>query len=76
MLVQLDDQLVEELDELASETGTSRSELVRCGAVALLETYRVRREDARLAEAYRRQPQDPVLVDTAARLAAETVPPW
>jgi metal-responsive CopG/Arc/MetJ family transcriptional regulator len=76
VLVQLDDQLVEQLDELATETGISRSELVRRGAVALLEAYRVRRDDVRLVEAYRRQPQDPVLVETAARLAAETAPPW
>jgi len=37
VLVQLDDDLVSRLDHLASERGTSRSELLRNGAIAVLE---------------------------------------
>lgn len=76
VLVQLDGYLVEELDAVASELGTSRSELLRRGAVVVLEAYRERRADERLVEAYQRQPQDPVLSETLARLAAESTPPW
>lgn len=76
VLVQLDGSLVEELDALASELGTSRSELLRWAAVVVLAAHRERRADKRLLEAYRRQPQDPLLSETLARLAAESAPPW
>jgi metal-responsive CopG/Arc/MetJ family transcriptional regulator len=76
VLVQLDDDLVARLDNLASEWGTSRSELLRRGAVAVLEADELRHADHELQDAYRRIPQDPHLVESAARLAAETVPEW
>ena len=76
VLVQLDDELVANLDELARRRGVSRSELLRQGALAVLEAEEVAVADAQLQEAYRRQPQDPVLVDAARRLAAETAPAW
>jgi metal-responsive CopG/Arc/MetJ family transcriptional regulator len=36
VLVQLDDELVARLDEVAARRGVSRSELVRRGALALI----------------------------------------
>jgi hypothetical protein len=76
VLVQLDDQLVAELDTLARRRGVSRSELLRQGALAVLEADELRAADAELQEAYRRHPQDPALVDAASRLASETAPEW
>lgn len=76
VLVQLDDGLVARLDQLAADEGTSRSELLRRGADAVLEAARLARADDELIAAYRRIPQEPGLVETAARLAASTVPEW
>jgi metal-responsive CopG/Arc/MetJ family transcriptional regulator len=76
VLVQLDDELVRRLDALATRLGTSRSELLRRGAQAVLEAEELMAADRRLVEAYRVQPQDPAIVAAAARLAAETAPPW
>ena len=47
----------------------SRSELLRQGALAVLEAEEVATADARLQEAYRRQPQDPALVDAGREIA-------
>jgi len=76
VLVQLDDDLVGQLDELARRRGLSRSELLRRGALAVLAAEELDAADTLLQEAYRRQPQDPVLVEAARRLAAETAPTW
>jgi predicted transcriptional regulator len=76
VLVQLDEELVRRLDALAAQVGTSRSELLRRGALAVLEAEELAAADRRLAEAYRAQPQDPAIVAAAARLAGETAPPW
>jgi hypothetical protein len=76
VLVQLDDDLVERLDSLASRRKVSRSELLRRGALAVLEAEELADADNTLVEAYRRQPQDPLLLESAARLAAETAPEW
>jgi len=76
VLVQLDDELVRRLDALAARLGTSRSKLVRRGALAVLEAEELAAADRRLVEAYRALPQDPAIVAVAARLAAETAPPW
>jgi DNA-binding FadR family transcriptional regulator len=76
VLVQLDDDLVDRLDRMAERLDVSRSALIRRGALAVLEADRLVEADRRLVEAYRRDPQDPVLVDAARRLAAETVPEW
>jgi metal-responsive CopG/Arc/MetJ family transcriptional regulator len=76
VLVQLDDELVSRLDRLASERGTNRSELLRRGALAVLDAEDLRQADLDLQAAYRRIPQDPAVVQAAARLAAETAPEW
>lgn len=76
VLVQLDDELVRRLDALAAKIGTSRSELLRRGAAAVLETSELAEADHALIDAYRRQPQDPAIVAAAARLAAQTAPKW
>ncbi|MGH3442338.1 MAG: ribbon-helix-helix protein, CopG family [Nitriliruptorales bacterium] len=76
MLVQLDDDLVARLDALAAAQGISRSQLLRRGARAVLEAEDQARADEQLRDAYRRQPQDPLLVEAAASLAAETAPDW
>lgn len=76
VLVQLDDDLVTRLDHLASERGTSRSELLRMGAVAVLDAADLTRADDELRGAYRRIPQDPDVVQLAARLATATMPEW
>lgn len=76
MLVQLDDDLVARLDRLAAERGTNRSELLRRGAVAVLDAEELRKSDAELQASYRFIPQDPIVVEVAARLASETMPNW
>ena len=76
VLVQLDDDLVEQLDELAAVLGTNRSELMRRGAQAVLDAARLAEADRELQAAYRRQPADPTLVQSARRLAAGTAPAW
>jgi metal-responsive CopG/Arc/MetJ family transcriptional regulator len=76
VLVQLDDELVDRLDTLASALGTSRSELLRGGAQAILEAEQLASADRELQAAYRRQPADPALVDSARRLAVHTSPEW
>ena len=76
VLVQLDDDLVEALDAAAEEAGSSRSELLRTAARALLESRVIARDEAALVAAYRPRPQDPLLVETARRLAAQNVSEW
>lgn len=76
VLVQLDDQLVAELDRLATAEGTSRSDLVRRSVLALLQAAEVAQADRELQDAYRRTPADPALVEAARRLAADNAPSW
>jgi metal-responsive CopG/Arc/MetJ family transcriptional regulator len=76
VLVQLDDELVERLDRLADQQGTSRSDLLRRGAAAVLEASELAAADRELQESYRRIPQDPAVVAAATRLAAHTAPEW
>jgi metal-responsive CopG/Arc/MetJ family transcriptional regulator len=76
VLVQLDDDLVARLDVVADRRGVSRSELLRRGALALLDAEDARAADEELREAYRRVPQDRAIVAAAARLASETAPEW
>lgn len=76
VIVQLDDKLVAELDKAAAQDGVSRSELIRMASLALIEARRIRRLEKKLVDAYTKIPQDPVLVETARRLAAETTPSW
>jgi hypothetical protein len=76
VLVQLDDELVRLLDLLAGKLGTSRSELLRRGALAIIEAAELAEADRQLVDAYRRWPQDPAVAVAAARLAAQTAPDW
>ena len=76
VLVQLDDDLVTRLDELARRGDVSRSELLRRGAIAVLEADRLTQADKRLVEAYQRQPLDAALLEASRQLAAETAPEW
>jgi metal-responsive CopG/Arc/MetJ family transcriptional regulator len=76
VLVQLDDDLVARLDAVADRRGVSRSELLRRGALALLDAEDARAADEELREAYRRVPQDRAIVAAAARLASKTAPEW
>lgn len=76
VIVQLDDNLVAELDKAAAQEGVSRSELIRRASLALIEARKILKLEKRLVDAYTRVPQDPVLVETARRLAAETTPGW
>ena len=73
VLVQLDDDLVTELDRIAEAQSTSRSELLRRGARAVIEAEEAAAADAELIAAYRRQPPDPALTQSAARLATRTL---
>ena len=74
--MQLDDELVQRLDDLAKDQGTNRSELLRRGALAVLTAAELESADRQLQAAYRRTPQDPALVEAAQRLAASTAPEW
>ena len=76
VLVQLDDELIERLAQIAKTQGTNRSELLRRGARAVIEAEGLVAADADLIDAYQRQPADPALVQSAARLAAQTTPQW
>jgi len=76
VLLQLDDDLVERLDELADRMDVSRSEVLRRGALAVLEAARIDEAERALVAAYQRRPQDPALVATTGRPVAETVPEW
>lgn len=76
VLVQLDDDLVAQLDALAATLETSRSDLLRRGARAVLEAEASAADDRAFRDAYTRVPADAALVRAAGRLAAETAPPW
>lgn len=76
VLVQLDDELIERLAQIAEAQGTSRSALLRRGARAVIEAEELAAADAELIDSYRRQPPDPALVQSATRLAAQTAPQW
>jgi len=76
VLVQLDDDLVEQLDSLATELGTNRSELLRRGAQAVISAEDLAEADRELESAYHRQPADPALIQSARRLATQTTPAW
>jgi len=76
VLVQLDDDLVARLDELAAQLGTNRSELLRRGANAVIAAEEFAMADRELIAGYQRQPPEPALVQSARRLAARTAPAW
>ena len=76
VLVQLDDDLVEALDRIAAVRGTSRSEVLRRAARAIVEADEEARADAELIAAYTAQPQDPAETDAYMRIAIESWPDW
>lgn len=76
VLVQVDDDLVERLDEIADRSSTSRSELLRRGARAVIDANDLAAADRDLQAAYLRDPPDGALVRSARRLAAQTAPEW
>jgi metal-responsive CopG/Arc/MetJ family transcriptional regulator len=76
VLVQLDDSLVERLDILAKRAEVSRSELLRRGALAVLQADEWARADDRLVQSYERYPPDAALMDSSRRLASETASEW
>jgi len=76
VLVQLDDDMVERLDEIASRASVSRSELLRRAALAVIEADEWAQADERLIEGYTKHPPDPVLLAVSRRLATENAPEW
>lgn len=76
VLVQLDDELVEKLDEIARRTKASRSELLRRAAQSVIEADEWAQADKRLVDGYTKYPPDPLLLQVSERLAAETAPEW
>ena len=76
VLVQLDDDLVGKLDEIASRISVSRSELLRRAALAVIEADKSAQADERLIEGYIKHPPDPVLLEASRRLATENAPEW
>lgn len=76
VLVQLEDELVARLDEVAGRLEISRSELLRRGAAAVLDADELAQADKRLVDAYRKAPPDAALLESARRLAAKTAPEW
>ena len=76
VLVQLDDELVHRLDEIARALGTNRSELLRRGAQAVISAEELAGADRDLTAAYVRQLPDPALVRSARELASRTAPEW
>ncbi|MGI8518808.1 MAG: ribbon-helix-helix protein, CopG family [Acidimicrobiia bacterium] len=76
VLVQLDDELVTRLDELAKRSAVNRSELLRRGALAVLLADEWARADERLRVGYAKYPPDPTLLAASELLASETTPEW
>ena len=76
VLVQLDDELVQQLDELAARLRTNRSELLRQGAHAVIAADDLASADRQLVAAYQRQPADPAIVQSARKLASISAPAW
>ena len=76
VLVQLDDALVDQLDQIAERLGTSRSDLLRRGALAVITAEELAAADLELQRTYRRTPPDPLIVQSARKLAARTAPEW
>lgn len=76
VLVQLDDDLVDALDQVAATEGISRSELIRRGARAALEAHKLALAERQHTEAYRRVPQDPVMTEVLRRAAEVACPDW
>ena len=76
VLVQLDDELVARLDALARRAEVSRSELLRRGALAVLQADEWAEADKRLKRGYAKYPPDRLLLAASELLARETLTEW
>jgi metal-responsive CopG/Arc/MetJ family transcriptional regulator len=76
VVMHLDDEIVARLDRLAQAEGTSRSELLRRGAGAVVEAAEIAEADRQMRDSYRQVAPDPLIVAAATRLAAENAPEW
>lgn len=76
VLVQLDDRLVAELDRIAAEHQTNRSDLIRRIAQAFVTAEDEAKADAELVAAYRAQPQDEDELAALLAIALEVWPEW
>lgn len=74
VLVQLDDALVAELDRIAAEHKTNRSDLLRRIAQAFVAAEDEAKADEELVAAYRAQPQDEAELD--AWMSIQVWPEW
>lgn len=72
VLVQLDDELLARLDEVARQTGRNRSELIRRATRALVFQHENVEKDLGLIEGYLRQPQEPELLEWMDAIQQET----
>ncbi len=76
VLVQLDDDLVRELDRIAKERGTNRSELLRRIARRFVQTEDEARSDTELVAAYTAIPQYDDEIEALMTLALEVWPEY
>ena len=76
VLVQLEDGLIRELDRIAKERGTNRSELLGRLSRGLIEADEEFKADVELVAAYRAMPPDASDLDWLARHAAENAIVW
>ena len=74
VLVQLEDDLVRDLDRIATERGTNRSALLRRIARRFVQAEDERRADAALVAAYTAIPQDEGEIEALTTLALEVWP--
>ena len=76
VLVQLEDDLVKALDQIAKERGTNRSERLRTAARVIVTADDEAKADAELIAAYTAVPQDPQETEAMLRIALEVWPDY
>ncbi len=76
VLVQLEDDLVKALDQIAKERGTNRSELLRTAARVIVTADDEAKADTELIAAYTAVPQDPQETEAMLRIALEVWPDY
>lgn len=75
-LVQLSDELVIALDQVAASTGASRSELIRRAIAAYLADELAASDDQRIVDGYTRIPHEVDAFTTALAVASIAQEPW
>lgn len=75
-LVQLSDELLAQLDARVAREGRSRSDLIREAINGYLAVDRAADIDRRIAEAYRRHPQEDLIGADASADAMVAAEPW